>query len=223
MPNTAHRLTSICSNPPTDLVSYFESPIASHHNPPLLSLSEAISFSKKVGEFYPGLGLVFLDDENTSNHHAYVTIGPLTGNILYLSHDGDTHVVFRALTEYLDAVRTAQLKDLMLYELHPQSPILARDQPSLTERIRTLIEEDDEAELLILIASWDALSHEELDKLVRHPNFFLAEAAGKAIAAASRSELLPYAKVLSQHNHPQAASAGRAAVAAIQKKEKRNP
>ena len=115
MLNTAQRLESICSNPPTDLVSYFESPIVSEHNPPLLSLSEAISFSKQVGESYPGLGLVFLDDENTSNHHAYITIGPLTGNILYLSHDGYTRVVFRTLAEYLDAVRTAQVKDLMLY------------------------------------------------------------------------------------------------------------
>lgn len=226
MSNTLRELRLLLQNPPAELVSHFEGVAAAEVHPPLLSLAEAIATTEEFRAFHDlaaALGLVFLDDENTSNYHAYITTGPLAGNVLYLSHDGQTRVVFPSLADYMDAVRSAQVQNVGLYEFHPQVPVPAHNQSLLAERIDTLIEEDDEAELLVLIASWDGSHHSLLDKLIRHRNFFVAEAAGDAMANAPRPELLPYARVLSEHDHSQAANAGRRAVAAIQRSEKRNP
>lgn len=49
------------------------------------------------------LGGLVLDDPQTSNHHVLLTKGPCAGQVLYLSHDDDSRVVFDSLTELVDA------------------------------------------------------------------------------------------------------------------------
>ena len=189
MSTAQQELENLLADPPPDLVVHFDAVAAMSDCRPLLELARAVSTSQQFRKFHPlakAMGLVFLDDENTSNYHTYITVGPLAGTILYLNHDGDTTVVFSSLAGYLDAVRATLASGKMLYKVHPQLPVLARDQSALTARIRRLIDEDEEPELLVLIASWDASDEKVLKKLVRHSNFFVAEAIGDAMARRPR-------------------------------------
>ncbi|HEX5103410.1 MAG TPA: hypothetical protein VFV87_06345 [Pirellulaceae bacterium] len=226
MSSTANELRVLVANPPTDLVVHFDAVTEMHEHRQFLNLAAAVAMSQTFREFHPlatALGLVFLDDANTSNYHAYITIGPLASAILYLSHDGDTRAVFPALADYRADLQAAYEEGEYSFDAHDEPPIQARDQAALTARIAQLIEEDEEAELLVLLASWNASSEIELKQLVRHPNFFVAEANGNTIARLARPELLPFANILTGHPHSQAANAGKRAMAAIQGTEKRNP
>ena len=226
MSNSNRELQGLLTTPPTDLVAHFDAVVKLVDRELFLDLAESIAMSEEFRGFHPlasAFGLIFLDDDNTSNHHAYITLGPLAGAILYLSHDGDTQAVFSSLAEYLAAVRSAQGQGELTFEAHEQPPIQARDQPALTMRIAKLIEEDEEPELIVLLASWDASSQAELEQLVRHPNFYVAEAIGNTLARLARPELLPFATILAGHPHIQAAHAGQGAVAAILGKQTRNP
>lgn len=219
MIETLRQLSSVCSEARADLVDHFETLDGAGH-PALFELPAAIEMSREFREFHPlatALELVFLDDENTSNYHAYITRGPLAGSILHLSHDGTTRVVFASLADYRSAVLAANQHDGHLRELHPQEFVKVGDQKAVAERIETLDAEGEEDELLVLIASWNLKPRPLLERLVKHTNFYVAEAAGDAIANSGDAKLLPAAETLSKHEHPQAANAGKRAIKALQK------
>src|SRR6185436_18025365 len=93
MADAHNQLRPLCEDPPVDLVEYFDTfPIGDYSDPVvgLLPLPDALAWSADFRTFHPlaeALGLVVLDDANTSNHHCYITRGPLAGSILYLVHD----------------------------------------------------------------------------------------------------------------------------------------
>ena len=60
-----------------------------------------------------------LDDPETSNHHLLLARAPLTGHVLYLTHDGDSRVVFDSLADFVAAARQAGEQGLDMEELHP--------------------------------------------------------------------------------------------------------
>jgi hypothetical protein len=224
-------LKPLCEDPPVDLVHYFDkSPIADYSDPRvgLLPLTDAIAVSADFRTFHPlavAFGLVVLDDANTSNHHCYVTRGPLAGSILYLVHDDDSTVVFKGLDSYLRAAKSALdagtcLDDLYHDDDHPKVPVTAPDQDALAKTIRELLrDEGDEtavAQLVVYVPAMDLSKTALLATLARHSDMYVVEAVGNAIARLPRPELMAIAVMVSEHKHSQVANAGKRAIAAIE-------
>lgn len=229
MADAHHTLRSLCENPPQDLVEYFDTfPIADHSDPVvgLLPLADALAMSVNFHTFHPlaeALGLVVMDDANTSNHHCYMTRGPLAGSILYLAHDGDTAVAYARLGDYLRAVTTARETGVSLDEqYHVQDRttcVAAPDQALLATTIHGLISTDNDetavAQLLVYISALDLSDVALLEALARHSDMYVVEAVGNAIASRPRPELLAVAELVTRHEVVQVANAGRRAIAAI--------
>jgi hypothetical protein len=87
----------------------------------------------------------------------------------------------------------------------------------LSSLIATLSDsdDDDEAVLLALIPSIDAVASPQLERLARSSNFFVAEAAATLIERRPSAALWTMAQLCAQHPHRQAADAGKRALAAI--------
>jgi len=164
------------------------------------------------------LGGFVLDDPDTSNHHVLATKSPIAGQILYLSHDGDTRVVFEYLTQFVAAVERALEEGCFLSDLHPVLSPLCQDQPGLVSFIGTLCEDDEGEDVAVqLIPSLDLYDHALLNRMAVADNFFLAEAVAAEIRKRPRPDLLPIAEQCCAHPHAQVAKAGAAAVAAIRR------
>lgn len=157
------------------------------------------------------LGGSVLDDPNTSNHHVLLRRPPLSGQVLYLSHDGDTRIVFASLSELLECAKRAGVEGTPLPELHPRLSPVPFDQSALSNLIRTLIAEGQVDVVLALVPSMDLSDHGLLDELIAHGDFFLGEAVADAIRSRPSPELLPYAARCAAHWHPQIVRAGKAA------------
>src|SRR5438270_11098335 len=88
----------------------------------LLRVHESVEQPNAFRDFHPIVqrldGLV-LDDPDTSNHHVYLSRPPFAGNILFLSHDDATRIVFPSLTDFLRTARTAKETQRWLGDLHP--------------------------------------------------------------------------------------------------------
>ncbi|MCE9534598.1 MAG: hypothetical protein K8T89_26280, partial [Planctomycetes bacterium] len=218
MANAKKLLRPLSDRPPNDLVKHFnffnftEDAVAQLG---LLTLSESIALSTEFRTFHPlaiAIGLVFLDDPNTSNYHFYITVGPLTGGILYLAHDDDTAVFFKGLANYILAATAAHESHSSIDQLHPNTPVLASDQNALANSVNLILhEENDEIamqRLLVYIAAWDLSQTELLEKLARHSDMFVAESLGNAITKSPRRALQPIDALMSRHKHAQAARAG---------------
>jgi hypothetical protein len=229
MADAHNQLRPLCEDPPADLVDYFDTfPIADFSDPlvGLLPLADALAWSADFRTFHPlaeALGLVVLDDANTSNHHCYITRGPLAGSILYLVHDGDSAVAFERLRDYLRATAAALEAGVSLddrfHDHEPTAWVTAPDQAALATAVRGLIRaEEDEtavAQLLVYIAALDLSDAVLLEALARHSNLYVVEAVGNAIARRPRPELIAVAGMVSEHEYFQVANAGKRAVAAI--------
>lgn len=164
------------------------------------------------------LGGVVLDDPKTSNHHIFATRSPVAGQVLFLSHDGDTRVVFASLDEFVGAAERAVNEGRWLTELHPLCSPVSPDQKGLADLIRHLCSGNrDEDTALELIPSLDLSNVDLLEYLSAAPNFFLAEAVAVEIAKRPRTDLLNVAELCGAHPHPQAARAGNEAVRAIRR------
>ncbi|MGJ7542294.1 hypothetical protein [Variovorax sp. LT1R16] len=162
------------------------------------------------------LGGFILDDSETSNFHVFASRSPIAGQVLYLTHDGDTRVVFGSLLEFVDAAEQAVAQECFLSELHPVLSPLCEDQRGLVNLIERLCEDDGGEDIAVqLIPSLDLHDTEFLGRLVVSDNFFLAEAIAIEIKKRPRLDLLRIAEQCSAHLHPQAARAGAAAVSAI--------
>lgn len=226
MSDIGSELIQVCENPPAELVEYFDTfPIEDYADEliGLLPLADAVGTSLDFRRFHPlakHLHLVFLDDANTSNHHCYVTAGPLAGCILYLSHDGFSVAVYQSLAEYLDAVKIARSSDTFMEDLHDQQPVNCPDQEALARAAGTLLGDEDSNEavevLIVLISAMDLQNLPLLEKLVRHPNMYVPEAVAFAMARSPHSALLPIATFISKHAHTQVSDAANRVIAAIQ-------
>jgi hypothetical protein len=223
-----NQLRSLCENPPVDLVDYFDTfPIADYSGSGvgLLPLPDALAWSADFRTFHAlaqALALVVLDDANTSNHHCYITRGPLAGGIHYLVHDGDSAVVFERLGDYLRAVMSAREAgtsvDDRFHEDRPMGLLAAPDQAALAEAIRGLLWAEDEAavaQLLVYVTASDLSDAALLEALARHSDLYLVEAVGNAIARRPRAGLMAVAVMVSEHEYSQVANAGKRAIAAI--------
>lgn len=164
------------------------------------------------------LGGLVLDDPGTSDHHVLARKSPLAGQVLYLSHDGDTRIVFESLAQLLDAAQRATQQECPLSDLHPALSPPCRDQPGLSGFMQALCEDEQGEEMALeLIPSLDLQDLELLQRLVGGGNFFLAEAVAVEIGKRPRPDLLLIAEQCRAHDHPQVAKAGSAAVAAIRR------
>ncbi|WP_454690191.1 hypothetical protein [Achromobacter aloeverae] len=178
--------------------------------------------AQKTTELFSGhptieaLGGFVLDDPETSDHHVFATKSPIAGQILYLSHDGGTRVVFESLTHFVAAVERALEERGFLSDLHPVLSPLCQDQPGLVNFIETLCKDDEGEDVAVqLIPSLDLYDYALLNRMAVADNFFLAEAIAIEIRKRPRPDLLRIAEQCRAHPHAQVAKAGAAAVAAI--------
>jgi hypothetical protein len=161
-------------------------------------------------------GGIVLDDPETSDHHVFATKSPIAGQVLYLSHDSDTRIVFESLAGFADAAERALEEGCFLSDLHPDLSPLCQDQPELVNLIETLCKNDRGEDVAVqLVPSLDLYNSELLERLAVGDNFFLAEAVAIEIRKRPRPDLLHIAKQCCGHPHPQVAKAGAAAVRAI--------
>lgn len=225
MPSVVPLLKEIFDEVPLDLVAYFDRIAGRSFFDPrdielnLLSISDAIEMTKVFRGFHPivqALDGFVLDDPDTSDHHVYLAGAPLIGTVLFLSHDGDTHVVFPSLAEFLDAAEVAEREDCPLTDMHPALSPLAIDQAALNEFIRRQLDAD-EGILVItaVIPSMDRRDLALLQRLAGDEDFFLGEAVANEIAKRPAAELREIADLCLRHRHPQVVSAGRQASAAL--------
>jgi hypothetical protein len=162
------------------------------------------------------LGGIVLDDPKTSDHHVFATKSPIAGQVLYLSHDSDTRIVFESLARFADAAERALEEECFLSDLHPVLSPLCQDQPELANFIETLCKNNRGEDVAIqLIPGLDLYNFELLERLAVGGNFFVAEAIAIEIRKRPRPDLLHIARQCCGHPHPQVAEAGAAAVRAI--------
>ncbi|MBB4635212.1 hypothetical protein [Longimicrobium terrae] len=206
---------------PDELVVYFER-VQGAAIPHLLKSRNAADLTLTFREFHPViqvLGGVVLDDEDTSDHHLYLTRPPLAGMILHLSHDGDSHVVFPSLDAYLSAAQAARDSGDAIAGFHPPQTPRAADPRALGALITELLDGYDEESTAMIVAtvlpSLDLVDADLLSRLAAHEDFYLGEAVANEIARRPSRELAAVARLCAAHRHPQAAAAGTRALEAI--------
>jgi len=226
-------LQSSLGRAPSDLLAYFEE-LASDafiasgakERGDLLTADAAISLTRLLDGAHPlmsMLGALVLDESHTSNYHVYLANPPLQGCIMYLSHDGDTRVVYDSPQSLLTAIRVGQggvadkTNILMRDPDALCSPIVA-DQTGLARFIEATIDHDDVDMILPVVIGCLELKDTALQRdLATHTDFFVAEALGDAIEKRPTPDLLELADLCAAHPHRQAANAGRRAVQAIRR------
>jgi hypothetical protein len=158
-----------------------------------------------------------LDDENTSNHHCLITAEALSGTVFFLSHDGDSRVVFETTADFLSAARDAQRQGLSVEDFHPHLSPVPKDQAALIDFLNVLLRRGDCHDLVVsLVPSLDLEDLPFLQLLVSDADFFLGEAVAIEIEKRPSHALLPIAIACTNHVHPQVSSAGARAVRRIQ-------
>lgn len=180
--------------------------------------AETVVEQSKLFAFHPAVqelhGYV-LDDENTSNHHFLITVEPLAGSVFFLSHDGDSRVVFESAAGFLGAVRKAETEGLSVSDLHPRLSPVAKDQVALAEFIRELLGRECNELVVSLVPSLDLKDLSLLQLLASDADFFLGEAVAMEIEKRPSKALLSVAITCADHCHPQVSVAGSRAVRSI--------
>jgi hypothetical protein len=157
-----------------------------------------------------------LDDPQTSNHHLLLGRAPLAGRVLYLTHDGDSRVVFDSLADFVAAVRQASEQGLDVEELHPELSPLVDGQPPLGGLIRELLQQESGVDVVLtLIPSLDLGDLALLETLARDDDFFLGEAVAMAIEWRPSRALRAVAALCQAHPHIQVSRAGTRALRRI--------
>ena len=228
MSGIQEELSRLFDEVPADLLAYFEE-MGDDPSDTLLGAAEAVELTRDFRGFNPliqALGGFILDDANTSNRHFYVTKPPLAGMVGFLSHDGDSRIVYASLGEFAAGARSAMEEDELLEFLHPATSPPAADQPALSAFISQLLDEygeldDDEerdfaiAVLVAIIPSMDLDDLELLSQLASHDDMYLPEVVGDTIATRPSPGLAAIARLCASHPQPQAAAAGRRALEAL--------
>ncbi|BCL93373.1 hypothetical protein ACNRBV_04040 [Ralstonia pseudosolanacearum] len=210
---------------PDELVRFFEQAAAAEMHKPsprsqhLLRLEDAVRWTLSVRghPILDALGGLVLDDVETSNHHVYVGVGPLKGAVYFLSHDGESRIVYASLQEFLLAAVNARDQEQLLEEQHPASSPIAADQAGLSAWMRQLLTAEDRDVLVPpLVPSLDLSDSLLLRDLASDKNFFIAESVALEILARPAEQLTEIAELCARHRHPQVSEAGSKALAAIQ-------
>lgn len=228
MADLSKLFASLFAHVPDDLSSYFariaDGSFFDHDDVEvnLLPIPEAVRRTSDFRGFHPLVqtrGGVILDDPNTSNHHVYLSQPVFGGAVLFLNHDGDSRIVFRNLSEFLDAARRSIDDDADLRTYHPKGGILIDDQVGLNRLIEDLYDEkiggDGTAVVLPLIPSSNLIADGLYERMANDDDFYIAEAIGDTIAHRPRPTLESLAMVCRNHSHPQASRVGERAMAAI--------
>jgi hypothetical protein len=164
------------------------------------------------------LGGYVLDDADTSDHHILVTSPPLIGSVLFLSHDGDTRIVFDSAETFLAAVREAHERGIDVTDLHPDLSPLAKDQVALSSFVRQVLETRALNDVVVtVIPSMDLTDLDLLQTLAQDEDFFLGEAVAIEIEKRPSPALLPIAELCAAQRHPQTAETGERAVRRIRR------
>ena len=209
---------------PDELLRFFEQAMKAGMCTPslgsqhLLTAEQATQWTRSVRAhpILEALDGVILDDVETSNHHVYVNAGPLKGAVFFLCHDGDSRIVYASLAEYLSAAIRARSEGQLLEDEHPPRSSIAHDQAGLSKWIRQLLTSDNCDELVpLFVPSLDLSDSLLLRELAGHNDFFIAESVAQEIAVRPTLQLKEIAELCAEHRHPQAANAGKMALAAI--------
>jgi hypothetical protein len=180
--------------------------------------AETVVAQSKLFAFHPVVqelhGYV-LDDENTSNHHFLITAEPLAGSVYFLSHDGDSRVVFESAADFLGAVLKAKTEGLSASDLHPHLSPVANDQLALAKFIHELLGRVFNDLVVSLVPSLDLEDLSLLQRLASDADFFLGEAVAMEIEKRPSKALLSVATTCADHSHPQVSIAGSRAVRRI--------
>ncbi|PQO47967.1 hypothetical protein [Blastopirellula marina] len=213
--------------PPEELIRYFQDVAAgdfSDHlecDVNLFAVETAVRLTEEFRDFEPRVGSlrgIVLDDDNISDCHVYLTHPACRGAILFLRHDGDSHIIFASLNDFLAAANSAIATGKPLRSCE-RPPILLADDVAANQLIRELLtgetEYDIDGPIDSLLASMNLTDLDLLATLAADESFYIAESVGAAIARRPRPDLLPIAKMVSDHAHFQAAKAGKRAVSAI--------
>lgn len=185
---------------------------------PLL-VPETVLEKSKLFAHHPiisALSAYILDDENTSNHHFLITKEPLAGTVFFLSHDGESRVVFEDTMSFLQAISDAAAQGVSVSEVHPTLSPVADDQTSLSHFLRSVFERGDCNDLIVcLIPSLDLKDTALLQEFANDSDFFLGEAVALEIEKRPSPLLVAIASSCAEHRHPQVANAGARAVQRI--------
>lgn len=217
---------AIASTPlSAELIAYFErtaqGAYAGLERLDLNFLSQAASADATASlRFHPlvrQLEGVVLDDPNTSNHHLYLSRQPFTGSVFYLSHDGDSRVVFSSLDDFVAAADMTRQKNGCLSDLHPACSPLVQDQDHLSRFVNALADsgtDDDEMVLHAVIPSMDLSDLALLERLALNENH-MGETIAMEIEKRPSTRLGRIAELCSHHPAQQVARAGTRAMRAI--------
>lgn len=187
--------------------------------------SEKLTEDLALQPILQAFGGVVLDDLNTSNCHIYLNHEVLKGHVLFLSHDGDTRIVYSSLAEFMMAVDKAKHEKISLTDLHPPNSPTVPDQGALSQMINVFLDqgnEDAEAAILALVPSMDLQDEQLLMRLVTDSNFFFGEAVALELEKRPAANLLNVAELCTRHEHFQASNAGRRARDVVKLLERNN-
>lgn len=200
------------------LQEYFEELKHATRKPDSLFDPETVLEHSELFAFHPvvrELDAYVLDDENTSDHHFLITAEALAGSVFFLSHDGDSRVVFQNTADFLNCVGEAQDQGLSVPDFHPQLSPVAWDQVALKHLILELRHRLCNDVIVSLVPSLDLEDLSLLQILVGDPDFFLGEAVALEIEKRPLPALLPIAMSCAAHDHPQVSGAGSRALRRI--------
>lgn len=186
----------------------------------MLDTAEAARLSREFLDFHPllqALGGIVLTDADTSDHHVLVTVPSLAGQILFLSHDGDSRIVFADGQTFLDEARRAVAEHSFFDERHPEISPLAADQVGLQDLIVGTMGTADADDVIVpLIPSLSLTDVQFMMLLAAEGGLFIPEAVAREIARRPALHLIEVAQQCAASSHAQVSAAGAKALLAVQ-------
>ncbi|CAM4385281.1 hypothetical protein [Kerstersia similis] len=171
----------------------------------LLTQQDAATQTEQFRSFHPlvrELQGIILDDPDTSSHHIVLGCSALQGAVLFLTHDGDSRMVYGDIEHFLSAARQACAAGEMLDEVAPDQAWVAADQPALRQLCQQLLDTPEAEEVLpALIPSLDLTDAQALSLLVRDEDIYVPEALCREIAARPAAHLMPVVTRCEKHPH----------------------
>jgi len=220
MSDYTSQVAAIIGSAPADLSAYYQAggfPNYPDSRINCLPFDKARDYSQRMRgiSVVDRLGLWFLDDANDSNPFAYISKGPCAGMVIHFSHDPEPEIAFSSLKTFLAAMNDAGARETDIDDIEKEKISLPLDQ-AINE---LAAESTDEATFLLTIylPVAAALHKETKDRLVSHDDFFVRESFAASLAKNPSAGDVIIAEQLAADKHPQVATAGNAAVAAIKK------
>lgn len=184
----------------------------------LLSEEESSIQSIRIQEFVPianRMGLIVLDDANTSDYHCYITAGPAVGMILNLPHDGEPELAFNNLAKYLKEIRRLireeEFIDAIMYDFAVTEATQVEAADFVNENFSTLLSEELYTYLPLLSSENTLL----MERLSQHHDYFVREFTAIHLTKNPARKVLHVAEKLAADDVAQVSSAGIQAVTTI--------